>query len=110
MRFGNCYLYSWRCSRLGHGCVIVRRSLKSWTPHSQWTPFGVPAGAIELPGFWRGLWVVMGARRGYLVLHAERAFWVARIDDIYIREYLPPKWVDDSIRELGGAGLFRCTQ
>lgn len=97
MRFGNCYSFAWQRYRAGWGIVLLRRSVKTWVIHAQWSPFGVPIHAVEV-GFWGGLLTMIGWRRGYLLLDHGRYYWLARIDSVWVQEYLPPKWIDASLR------------
>ena len=98
MKWGNCYMLAFRRYRTGCGIVLVRRSVKTWIPHTQWSPFGPPADALPTT-FWRGLLTIMGPRRGYLLYSRHGAHWLPRIDGVWIEEYLPPSWIDDSMKK-----------
>lgn len=104
MRIGNCYLWAIRHYRKHGGWIVVRASLKTWTPHMQWAPL-LPRGVerVTLPEAIRR---VLGRRRGYAFWSCGLLYWRARIDDAQIIEYLPPAWIDWSMKHIWLCRIF----
>ena len=77
---------------------MVRRSLKTWVYHMQWTPTMGGIGEAERIGVLRGLLKVYGRGRGYLLWGGGRAYWAPSVEGCLIEEYLPPDWIDSSLK------------
>lgn len=98
MRIGNCYTWTIPHYRKRGGWIVVRASLKTWTPHMQWAPL-LPSGAEQVT-LLEAIRRVLGPRRGYAFWSRGLCYWVARIDGVQIMEYLPPDWIDWSMKHI----------
>lgn len=106
MWIGNCYMFSIQQYRRYGGAIPIRRSVKTWVPHSMWAPaFRPGADAVRIT-LWRGAFRIYSKAGGYLCRHSGVWWWVASLETHYLQEYEPKEWIDLSMKRSWIARTF----
>jgi hypothetical protein len=106
MRIGNCYIFALRERRRRGGWIIVRKSVKTWVPHMQYTQSAATVWGMERVPFREGFRRLYGPERGYILSMGNGWHWAPSIEQCVIEEYLPPEWVNRAVRQYRVAQLF----